>query len=131
MAEADEKKIVKMDRVETEGLLDRNVNAKQLVCLRCGSKILPPKVGVYFEDIDFDLYVMHKKQEEQGLVKETTNQFYVVDNMFDFDNVGFTKNIDDKVKLLTCADCEVGPIGWHDLKTKRSYVALGRIKHQT
>ena len=31
--------------------------------------------------------------------------------MFDFDNVGFSKTVDD-CKFLTCADCEIGPIGY-------------------
>ncbi|VDP05133.1 unnamed protein product [Soboliphyme baturini] len=28
---------------------------------------------------------------------------------------------------LTCADCERGPIGFHDVSTKCSYVALKRV----
>ena len=63
-------------------------------------------------------------------LQETTNQFYVVESIYDFDNVGVTQNVDETFKYLTCADCEVGPIGWHCIKTKRSYVALGRVKHQ-
>ena len=38
-------------------------------------------------------------------------QFWVVSDMFDFDNVGFSKTVDD-CKFLTCADCEIGPIGY-------------------
>ena len=32
-------------------------------------------------------------------------------------------------QFLSCADCDVGPIGYHDLETKKSYVALGRVHH--
>ena len=49
--------------------------------------------------------------------------------MFDFDNVGFSNTV-GQTKFLTCADCEIGPIGWHSLETKKSYVALKRVKHQ-
>ena len=49
--------------------------------------------------------------------------------MFDFDNVGFSKTVDD-CKFLTCADCEIGPIGYQDLKTSKCYVALCRVKHE-
>ena len=30
-------------------------------------------------------------------------------------------------KYLSCADCDLGPIGYHDLNTKFSYVALSRV----
>jgi hypothetical protein len=49
--------------------------------------------------------------------------------MFDFDNLGFSKTVKD-VKYLICADCEIGPIGWHSLETKKSYVAVSRVKHE-
>jgi hypothetical protein len=50
--------------------------------------------------------------------------------MFDFDNVGFSKTVDDTTKFLTCADCEIGPIGYQDLETSKCYVALCRVKHE-
>ena len=49
--------------------------------------------------------------------------------MFDFDNVGFSKTVDE-CKFLTCADCEIGPIGYQDLKSTKCYVALCRVKHE-
>ena len=36
--------------------------------------------------------------------------------MFDFDNVGFSRTVEDGVKYLVCADCEMGPIGYHNTK---------------
>jgi len=33
------------------------------------------------------------------------------------------------VKFLICADCEVGPIGYMEVESKRCYVALARIEH--
>jgi hypothetical protein len=48
--------------------------------------------------------------------------------MYEFDNLGFSNTV-GSVKYLTCADCEIGPIGWHSLDTKKSYVAVGRVKH--
>ena len=43
--------------------------------------------------------------------------FYRVEDMFDFDNLGFTNTV-GTIKYLSCADCDVGPIGYHDLRTK-------------
>lgn len=48
--------------------------------------------------------------------------------MYSFENIGFSNTIDD-YKYLTCADCEMGPIGWFDNKTKTSYVAIWRVKY--
>ena len=49
--------------------------------------------------------------------------FYRVEDMFDFDNVGFTNTV-GTTKYLSCADCDVGPIGYHDLTTKMRYQTL-------
>ena len=56
-------------------------------------------------------------------------QFYLVEDMFDFDNLGFSKTVGD-IKYLICADCEIGPIGWHSIETRKSYVAVSRVKHE-
>ena len=73
---------------------------------------------------------MHKKLEDAGIVKENLNQFYVVDDMFEFENIGFTKSVDnDTIKYLICADCEVGPLGFQCISTKKNYIALARVKH--
>lgn len=49
--------------------------------------------------------------------------------MYEFDNLGFSHTVGN-LKYLTCADCEIGPIGWHSLETKKTYVALSRVKHE-
>ena len=49
-------------------------------------------------------------------------------DMFDFENIGFSHTVGD-TKYLVCADCEQGPVGWHDNNTRKSYVALARVKH--
>lgn len=48
--------------------------------------------------------------------------------MFHFENVGFSKPVGN-VKYLVCADCEMGPIGWHYTDSKLCYVADQRVKH--
>nr|XP_025710840.1 guanine nucleotide exchange factor MSS4 isoform X1 [Callorhinus ursinus] len=57
-------------------------------------------------------------------------EHWLVDDMFIFENVGFTKDVGN-IKFLVCADCEIGPIGWHCLDDKNSfYVALERVSHE-
>lgn len=61
---------------------------------------------------------------------DLVQEHWLVDDMFVFENVGFTKDVGN-VKFLVCADCEIGPIGWHCLDDKnRFYVALERVSHE-
>lgn len=69
----------------------------------------------------------HQK-EATNESSDLVNKYWCVDNMYAFENVGFSKTVDG-VKYLICADCEIGPIGWHDLNTKLSYVSLCKTSY--
>ena len=72
---------------------------------------------------------MKKKTDESAGDGETLHDFWFVDDMFTFENVGFSNTLEGK-KYLVCADCEVGPIGYHDLSdAKAFYVAISRVKN--
>lgn len=62
-------------------------------------------------------------QEEEEL-----KDYWQVDNMFNFENIGYSNTVDGR-KFLVCADCESGPLGWQDLETKSSYLAVQRVKY--
>ena len=53
---------------------DDQTNAKQLLCLKCSSKILAPGKGHYEETDPTELHVMHKKLEAEGVEKESIKQ---------------------------------------------------------
>ena len=60
---------------------------------------------------------------------ENLNKYWLVGDMMTFENVGFLKTVNG-IKYLICADCEIGPIGYHDTqKQKQYYVAVGRVKY--
>lgn len=62
---------------------------------------------------------------------ETVNDHWLVVDMFHFENVGFSKTIED-FKYLICADCEIGPIGWHSTASPSEfYIACTRVKYGT
>lgn len=108
-------------------------NVKAVLCQRCGSKVLCPGTAVFAEKELF-LPSMRKKtsigQSDGTLDGDTLMAHWLVDDMYTFENVGFTKDV-GKVKYLICADCEIGPIGWHCLDDKKSfYVALDRVNHE-
>lgn len=56
--------------------------------------------------------------EPQG--DQLTSQ-WLVEDMFHFENVGFTKTVNGGEKYLICADCEIGPIGWTDVRNNKEY----------
>merc|ERR1711973_250577 len=58
-------------RLDISDILEDGKNLKQIVCPRCGSKILPPKMGTY-EETEFELQSM--KKESAGTV-ELLDQF--------------------------------------------------------
>ena len=116
--------------VSTEGLVDpdgRNVTRVKCSNEKCSSKILPAQMAT-FEEVAFKLHVFKARSDPDKAEYQSFKQFWMVQDMFDFDNVGFSNTVDG-IKYLVCADCEMGPIGYHDLETKKCYVALARVEH--
>lgn len=118
------------NKIDTTDLVHNERNAKLLICQRCQSKILKPDMGRYVEN-EFFVPSMKKKSDSSGSpdAGETLSQFWLVEDIYHFENVGFSNTV-DSTKYLTCADCEIGPIGVHDLPSKKSYVALDRVRHE-
>ena len=58
---------------------------------------------------------------------ETLSDYWMVEDMFTFENIGFSNTV-GSTKYLICAECEIGPIGYHDIITKKSYIAVKRVK---
>lgn len=105
-------------------------NTTRIRCERCNSLIISPGNATYATKEIFLPHMKKKSDTQKADDGETLNEFWLVDNMFTFDNVGFSKNV-GTYKFLICADCEVGPIGWHDTThAAEFYVALDRVAHQ-
>lgn len=66
--------------------------------------------------------------KEEEIEYETLKYFWQVNDMYTFENICFSNTVDD-VKYLACADCEIGPIGYYNMNTKISYIALARVNH--
>ncbi|ORX46530.1 Mss4-like protein [Hesseltinella vesiculosa] len=62
--------------------------------------------------------------------KEDT-QFWLLKDMMDFDNVGFSKTV-GSVKFLSCADCDLGPLGYHDTacSPKEFLISIRRARYR-
>ncbi|XP_075985256.1 RAB interacting factor STRAT [Anticarsia gemmatalis] len=97
-------------------------------CKFCGSKILDKKSADYMT-LEKELPLMLQDTRKEGDVQnEVVTEFYHVENMYTFENIGFTHSVAN-CKYLSCADCDAGPVGFYDMDTKHSYVAISRIVH--
>ncbi|XP_075152569.1 RAB interacting factor STRAT [Haematobia irritans] len=116
------------DSVIKDEIVD-NKNKQEVHCRYCHSLILKERNGVY-ESKQFDLPLTHQKNTKDinTIETESLDDFWVIDDMFTFENIGFSNTV-DKRKFLICADCEMGPVGYNDIDTKKCYIALMRVHH--
>ncbi|GFO20648.1 guanine nucleotide exchange factor mss4 [Plakobranchus ocellatus] len=107
---------------------DEGQNKTRIFCQRCPSLVLSSKQAKLIKK-EFFLPNMFQKNDHAPLEGVTLNDFWLVTNMMTFDNVGFSKAVDN-IMYLICADCEMGPIGWHSVDNKKAYyIAVDRVKH--
>ncbi|CAH0552193.1 unnamed protein product [Brassicogethes aeneus] len=111
-----------------ESEIKEGKNLRNVKCKYCSSLILTPSTGT-FTSFEFNLPLMKQsKVNDSNPDTENVSLFWAVNEMYTFQNVGFSNTVGDN-KYLTCADCEAGPIGFHDIPSKKSYVALSRVQH--
>ena len=82
--------------------------------------------------LQMNLPLMKQKPNSAASVDdgEMLTNYWLVDNMYTFENIGFSNTV-GTIKYLICADCEIGPIGWHDIQNKDAfYVSLERVEHR-
>ncbi|XP_066262458.1 guanine nucleotide exchange factor MSS4 homolog [Euwallacea similis] len=108
--------------------IEEGQNKRSIKCKFCSSVILTP-VTASFTSIEYKLPLI-KQTKDHGANPETESMssFWAVKDIYTFYNVGFSNTVGN-TKYLTCADCEAGPIGYHDIPSKISYVALCRVAH--
>ena len=112
-----------------------NKNKKKVVCARCDSVILLINTAThrkYDPAVELPLVRQSKSELVQAsgqFQSEKLDNFWLVHDMYAFENVGFTNTVDQK-KYLICADCEVGPIGFQSMDVANEFlVSFNRVKH--
>ncbi|XP_050305800.1 guanine nucleotide exchange factor MSS4 homolog [Anthonomus grandis grandis] len=111
-----------------ESEIEEGKNKRPVKCKFCSSVILTPS-SASFATLQFDLpLIKQTKGDQTSPETENTSLFWAVTSPFIFHNVGFSNTVGN-TKYLTCADCEAGPIGYHDIPSQMSYVALTRVSH--
>ncbi len=125
-----------VNEISLDDLVDKETqkNLKKVMCLRCDSYILQPMTGNFKKlDEPVDLPSMKQKKDLRNVTSsietEKLDRFWKVDDMFTFENVGFTNTVDMR-KYLACADCEIGPIGFQNIDNPQQFlVSIDRVKH--
>ncbi|XP_043289157.1 guanine nucleotide exchange factor MSS4 [Venturia canescens] len=102
-------------------------NITTISCSHCPSKILNRGTATLINQ-EFSLPYVRRKEEGETDERESISEYWLVEDVYTFENILVSKTADN-VKYLACADCERGPIGWHDIPTKKSYLALCRVRH--
>jgi len=93
-------------------------NARTVVCQRCGCCILLARKAVLIE-------------KEVELPDEKVTWLWHLTNMYDFENIGFSKTTEQNIRYLTCADCERGVLGIQYLADPANiYLTTHRVKYQ-
>ncbi|KAG0272473.1 hypothetical protein BGZ95_011786 [Linnemannia exigua] len=64
---------------------------------------------------------------------EELQAFWRVTDMMSFENIGFSKMLPNGTQFLSCADCDTGPLGYHESKVPRAekeyLVAINRVRY--
>uniref|UniRef100_A0A1A9WKS8 Guanine nucleotide exchange factor MSS4 n=1 Tax=Glossina brevipalpis TaxID=37001 RepID=A0A1A9WKS8_9MUSC len=125
----EKEKLLFTDIKMCENEILNNKNKQNIRCRYCNSLILRNQQGEYTK-LQVDLPLMHQKNTRDVNTVETEKliDFWLVNDMFIFENVGFSNTV-DKRKYLTCADCDIGPLGYFDINTKKCYLALQRVHY--
>jgi len=103
-------------------------NAQRVVCPHCPTTVLLPAAAALCT-APHPLPRPAHTRDTEAKEHEQVSAWWQVDDMFTFENIGFSNTVAQS-KYLVCANCERGPLGYHDLDTKRSYVAVCRVHHR-
>ncbi|KAH8241079.1 hypothetical protein KR026_011696 [Drosophila bipectinata] len=105
-------------------------NKTNVRCQFCNSLMLKAQEGSYDEqEVDVPLMMQKQERTAEDLTTESLKHFWLVKDMMTFENIGFSHSVNGK-KFLVCADCERGPVGYHDLSTRHCFLALKRVLHK-
>ncbi|KAI9030659.1 Mss4-like protein [Phycomyces nitens] len=71
---------------------------------------------------------------DSAATNETENEethFWKLKDMMEFENIGFSKTV-GTIKYLSCADCDIGPLGYHDtaIEPKEYLVSVKRARYR-
>jgi len=117
----------------------RSVNIFDLLCPRpgCGSVILKNGVAQWVERASEQLQPpevpLNPLLAPLPPPGETTQWWLVSPSPMAFENIGFSKPVGgsgSKKKLLACAECDLGPLGWSEEGGTEFWLACSRVAYR-
>lgn len=116
-----------------------SVNKYDLTCPRpgCGSVILKKGIATWVERSSVQMEPpggpKHALLPMLPDPPETTHWWLVTPSPMAFENIGFTRPIsittEPQMKLLTCAECDLGPLGWTAVGGTEFWLACSRVAY--
>ncbi|KAI5885621.1 acyl-CoA N-acyltransferase [Schizophyllum commune H4-8] len=118
------------------------VNKHDLLCPRegCGSIILKAGAATWTERASVHMEPAGSAPNPHLAAlpppPETTQWWLVTGSMMTFENIGFSNTIPSaekggaSMKLLTCAECDLGPLGWNEVGGKEFWLAAARVAYR-
>ncbi|KAG2189744.1 hypothetical protein INT46_004805 [Mucor plumbeus] len=106
-------------------------NSADVLCPKenCKCVILRKNAATLVERDGSKLALPESTLSVNSLLDDDTH-FWHVGNMMDFENVGFSTTV-GTTKYLSCADCDLGPIGYHDTSDPKEFViSIKRAKYR-
>ncbi|TFK37017.1 acyl-CoA N-acyltransferase [Crucibulum laeve] len=118
-----------------------STNKFDLLCPRpdCGSVILKEGAGKWVERASVQMEpadINNPLLPSLPTPPETTQWWLITPSPMAFENIGFTRPIvaqnpgDPKMKLLTCAECDLGPLGWSEEGGSEFWLACSRVGYK-
>jgi hypothetical protein len=123
-------------------------NPQTIVCSFCDDIILRPQTAILTNKPTLLPQMYNVKNSSTDTdnnrlsingndhICDSVESFWLVYDMFTFENVGFSNTVNNQTKYLVCANCERGPIGFSPINPstrqleKEFYVAIDRIKYK-
>ncbi|QRW07429.1 N-acetyltransferase [Ceratobasidium sp. AG-Ba] len=89
-------------------------NTHKLTCPRdvCGSLILSRGVGVWHSAPPSIPEIFSKSVPGFNDPDQSSGWWLVTPSPMQFENIGFSKAVEGGIKYLSCAECDLGPLGW-------------------
>ncbi|KIY52199.1 Mss4-like protein, partial [Fistulina hepatica ATCC 64428] len=125
----------------TEEFIDSGMNKYDLICPRegCGSLILKKGVAKFTERASVQLEPEGSSSSLFSPLSSplaTTSWWLISPSMMLFENVGFSRTVPNQptegasMKLLACAECDLGPLGWSQVGTSEFWLSCSRVAYR-
>lgn len=120
---------------EPENIATCAKNGPEIICNKCDTIVFKKNVANPTETTSEILPDIGSKSVSPG---KKVEYYWSVTHMLDFENIGFTKptaykkdgEIMTNIRYLTCAGCDIGPIGYEAFGGVKFYIAADRVRYK-